>query len=681
MNPTIAGAVRRNIWLTFLLIDTLLLSGCFTKRVDPIAPQWDVGLTAPISVKSYTLEDLVRKDTTILRIDAGGQVVYHTVVQAGPTIVGNVFSLNPLNATARAQLGALSIGSVGPLAFPVVLPGAIAGQQLPPMSRVSLSPLTLTFSQFLELTVRSGSVTLTIKNNLPTTVTIDSTVTVRDGDGNIVALLPFSPNQVPAGGELASTADLSGKIIPSHLMVANMSVSEGGVANTPSGNLLVATLASSDIVASHAVLASIPRQILVDNSTYSTPLRDSARIREVGIRSGVFTVKAQSAVPMNMFLKTRFPQLITSSGQAFQDSFYLGALSSVQRQINLAGLRVRSTDGGFVNDLFGITTVNLYEGSAGQPVTVSETDSIHVQVSSTTITVDTIVGIVKPTIVPINQTIGLRLGEIAARFRGHLLIPAANLSLTPQTAIGFPIQLNLVLNANDALGRVVTLPVPVSKVSGALVPIEFAPSDVGNFLSQISGKLPDSLQLVGTVVLNPDYDTLAVGSVGSRSTFGGSVALSVPLTVSIAGGAFADTVAWGDTTGDGNSDYQSNADLFKNINSGRVHLDVENGLPMAAAFMITLLDRDHRVVMSLPQTVGDSVAVPAAAVVAGEVIASTESRRVIALTQSEVRMFERAKYVRYGISLATPGTQPVSFRSNEFIKMRLWSEFSYQVQP
>jgi hypothetical protein len=657
----------------------LIFSGCFEKPPDPVAPRWDVGLTAPISSKSYTLGDLVAKDTSILQIGAGNQILYRADVASTTSPAGNIFSLAPQAGTARARLGPVSVGILTPLLFPISIPGLTAGTPLPAVSHASLPPVGATITQFESLTIKSGLLFVAVKNNLPVPVTIDSTVTLRDEAGSIILELPFTDPLIPPGGSRTASADLGGKTVPKHVAIANVSVSEPGGGTVPSGDLLTATVTSTTVVASAAVLSSIPPQVLVDNSTFSTPLRDSSKVREVGIREGTITLSVQSAVDLNMLFKARFPQLLRASGEVYADSFFLARGALATRTVLLNGLRLRSTTAGFVDQIEATTTVDLYEGSAGRPVTVSENDSIHVNIQTTAITVDTVVGVIKPTSFAISERVPLRLGEAASRFRGQIVIPAANLAILPQTDITFPIRLNLSFVARDAQGHDVVLPVPVSNIGAPFSPIVFVPADVGRFLTQVSGKLPDTLRLVGVVTVNPDYDTVHVGSVGSRSTFGGSVNFSVPLTLAIIGGSFADTVAFGDTTGDGNSDYAVNADLLNDVNSATAHCEAVNDLPLGMSLVLTLLDKERKPLLTIPQSAGDSLSVTPAVVAGGEAVAPSRFSRMVHLGGDEVRLFDRAKYVRYSLSLATPGAGVVTFRSTAFISFRIWSEFSYQV--
>ena len=677
------GNLRRRCWILPLRVlgASLLVAfvGCFDRPPDPVSPRWDVGLTAPISAKSYTLEDLVKKDTSILQIGTGNQIIYRTNVQSTTSTVGNIFLLAPQATTTRARLGPISIGILAPLVFPIPIPGLNSGQALPPLSHASLPAVSATITQFESLTIKSGLLFVSVRNNLPAEVTIDSTITVRDDAGSVILELTFSNPRVPPGGSQTASADLAGKTVTRRVTIANVSISEPGGGTVPPGDLITATLTSTTVIATAAVLSSIPPQVLIDNSTFSMPLRDSSKVREVGIREGTLTLNVRSGVDLNMYFKARFPQLLRPSGQVFVDSFFLARGATATRTIILDGLLLRSTTGGFIDRLEATTGVDLYEGSAGRPVTVTENDSVRVIVSTTTIAVDTVVGVIKPTSFSINERVALRLGETASRFRGQIVIPAANLMLLPQTDITFPVQLDLAIKARDAQGHDVVLPVPASKVGAPFSPIVFVPGEVGSFLTQVSGRLPDTLQLVGTVTVNPDYDTTRVGAIGSRSTFGGAVSFSVPLSLSIAGGAFADTVAFGDTTGDGNSDYELNADLLDNINFGKVHCDLDNDLPLGMSLTLTLLDKERKPLLTIPQTAGDSLSVTAAAVAGGEVVASTRFSRLVQVSGDEVRLFRWAKYVRYGISLATPGVGIVTFRSNESIRFRIWSEFSYQV--
>lgn len=665
--------------LRFCLL-SLLVTGCLNRPLEPVAPKWDAGLTLPVTNRIYTLADLVARDTNLLHARTDDLLYYDTRVEATPTSVGDRIRLNAFSLDDRVRLGSFGIGPVPELSLPLTLPGVVPGQPLPPVSRLSLPPINLVISQFREVTLRTGTLGLRLKNNLPVPLTVDSTVTLRDTAGNVITGFVFVPAQIPAGGEGIASVDCAGLVVPGSLTVANICLSEPGAPAAPPGDLVVCTLDARDLTVSHAVLSSIPPQILLNDSRFSTSVDDSNKIREVWIRDGSLTIQLTSTIPMNLRLRIRFDEMVDAFGRVYADSLIVPALGSATHLINLAGMRMRSLTGGFLSRIDMVGTVDLFEGSAGRPVTVSEDDHVTVHVTGTTMGVDSVVGAVKPTAVSINEAISLQLGDLDERFVGQIRIPAASLTFIPRTSIGFPLALDLSLIAKDALNNDVVLAVPPAKASAVLAPIEFPAQDVGTWLTRLSGNLPDTIRITGRVIVNPEYDTVTIGSLGRRSTFGGLVDLSVPMMLSL-GGTIEDTVAFGDTTGDGNSDYRNNRELMESMNSGRLHFVLDNDIPVRGMLKVTLLDHQNQPVLTYPRADGDSLRIEAPAMAGGEVQATVRSARTFELSGEEIRALDRVQFVRLAISLATPGTGPVAFRSTGAIRTKLWTELSYRVNP
>jgi hypothetical protein len=94
---------------------------------------------------------------------------------------------------------------------------------------------------------------------------------------------------------------------------------------------------------------------------------------------------------------------------------------------------------------------------------------------------------------------------------------------------------------------------------------------------------------------------------------------------------------------------------------------------------LQLLDRAHRLLLSLPQTAGDSITIPGPAVVDGTVQSAAHAERIIQLTGTEVPQFNGAYALAYDVSVATSGIGAVRFESTQTIKIRVWAEFAYQV--
>ncbi|HEX7573654.1 MAG TPA: hypothetical protein VF514_11210, partial [Bacteroidota bacterium] len=300
--------------------------------------------------------------------------------------------------------------------------------------------------------------------------------------------------------------------------------------------------------------------------------------------------------------------------------------------------------------------------------------------TTTSIIADSVVGVMKPAWVNVNTVLPVNLGDLTKKFRGQVNIPAANLRLLPQSTIRFPLELDLKLQAEGNRGQLLSeLNVPRTTTNGAMLPIDFIPGEVGRFLSSISGQLPDSLRVRGAVLVNPNYDISTPQSVGSRSWFGGQVQVSFPLMVSLTGGEFADTASIGDTSGTGQGHTLVDARTAGAINSITMHVVIDNAIPLQVALKLQLLDRANRLLLVLPQTAGDSITVPAPVVLGGIVQSASHTERIIQLAGTEVQQFNNAHSVAYVLGVSTAGTDPVSFESTQAIKIRVWAEFSYQV--
>ena len=82
---------------TLTLLAGIIASGCIDKPPAPLAPTWDVGLTAPISLRTFTLAELVERDTSFLSVMPGGTLImYRTKVNAATTPLGDMITLSIL---------------------------------------------------------------------------------------------------------------------------------------------------------------------------------------------------------------------------------------------------------------------------------------------------------------------------------------------------------------------------------------------------------------------------------------------------------------------------------------------------------------------------------------------------------------------------------------------------------
>ncbi|MEO8167292.1 MAG: hypothetical protein ABI623_03535 [bacterium] len=662
--------------------------------MTPVTPTWDVSLTVPLANKLYTLADIIAKDTSVLKIGAGSQISISKQISIPPTYVSDKLSLSPKDTSLALQFGAFDVNSPDQRT-PINISWMPQGQTVPiPDTTMTFADIRSKIPAFENITLRSGTITLNVLNNLPVAMDIQGPIRLMDLQGRVVATFVFNPSTIPPRSSRSASDDLGSKTFDSDYRITGLQFHTPGSrtpVTIPNGDLLVATMSTSNLKASRATLADIPAQRLADNDTARLHIDDSTLVKELYLKNGSLRFAFVSNVSLGMIFKFRFLELQRRVGGSYipyEDSLYLGPNGSGSLILDLSNTRIKSLTPGLLTSLKVLSTVAI-NASLGVPVTVSETDRISIAVTKNTpIVIDSAVAVLKPTWVTIDTKIGFNLGAIGQKFTGQLNLPAASLVLGSISSLGFPSDLYLKIGARkNAAGDSVFLNFPASqrRISPGQDQIQFDPVEVGRFLSQLNGKLPDSLRIVGRALVNPNdvYDpTLAgVGSVGLNSGISGSVDLNVPLSLGIVAASVRDTLAIGDTTGDGHKDFTLDKEKTKYYNSGKVYVEIENRLPVGVSVNVALLNRAFQNILSVPQS-GVPISFGAAPVDAGgNVIAAAKSTRVIELSKQEVEQYNPAEFVSYSVNMNTPGNGPaVKFKTSDNVRVRVWSNLSVRVQ-
>ncbi|MBI4535335.1 MAG: hypothetical protein HY708_03590, partial [Ignavibacteriae bacterium] len=677
-----------------LLLFSFLAINCINEPLAPVAPTWDTNITLPLANRFYSLSDIVRKDTSLLRVGAGNQIIYATSVQVSPTYVGDMMALTPRDTTLQVKLGPFHV-SADPVRTPIDIPWMPRGETVPiPDTTVTFSDVEHTIPAFQEVELQSGSISLLLENNLPVPMDVTNPIRLFDSQNNIIATFVFNPPTIPPFESRIAFDDLSGKILDNRLRVSDLRFHTPGSATPvqiPEGELFIATLWTSDLLARRAVLAEIPAQNLIDNDTTLLRLDDSTIVRELRLKSGSLNLSLTNRVGLNMLFKFRFSELYRRVGGSYvpyEDSLFLAANGSGSHVIELANARIRSLNGDLLQSLQVFGSVILPNGS-GQPVTVNDTDKVLMDVTpGVPLVADSAVGVIRPTWVDVNTTFAVDFGNLPTRFSGQFNIPTSSLGLQTLTDFGFPADLYIRLGARrNAAGDSVYITVPASerRVQPGVDHVSFDGSQVGQFLSQVSGRLPDSLCVVGRILVNPhDVYTptpAGVGTVGRNSSWKGTVDVQIPMNLGIVDGMYADTLVIGDSTGDGHKDFDFDKSRMDDINYGKMYIEVENGMPIQLTINLRLLDRSRQGLLLLPQS-GQGINVTAARVDAeGNVTAPSGKSTVIELNRQEVQQFNPAEFLSYSVALVTtPGSPAVRFKTTDYIRIRIWSSLSYRVK-
>ncbi len=656
---------------------------CINKPMDPVMPNWDVDLAAPVANRTYTLGELVEKDTTILSVSPGGtQLMLKTSVKSDPTLVGDRISLDGFNTSFSSTLGAFAVEG-GQMRLNVSIPGFASGQQtiIPPIPATDIPSVSGDLPFIESVLLESGNVSVRIQNRMPVAMRIESPIVARNEGGAAIATFDFGTSLIASGDSRTATASVAGKTVLKKIQLESIRISSPGsglsVVTIPD-TMLLAEITPASLVATAATVTNLSAQHL--SATQDVPLTGESLVRDVWINRGTLSMRFVSSLDMQTSLRLHLPELLRPNGSAFDQVLNIAPRDSALLTIDLGRYRLHSQTGGFLRSLRAECTADVAP-AAGTSVTVRSTDQISARITSTQVVADSAVAAIQPTVIAIDETIGLNLGEISRKFSGRINIPAAQMVFTPRTSIAVPMALNLRFEARDTKGAVSSLDVPVTKGALGATPIAFAAGDVGAFMSSLTGTLPDSLRVVGSIVINPDYDTTVATSIGRNCSFAADVDLAVPMSLSLSGGAFSDTLVLGDTTGDGNADKRIDEKTLADMNSGQLHVEIDNGTPLALKVKFGLMDRLRKTLLLVPQTEGDSIAINGGVVMNGDVYASSRSTFTINLSNIDIRQFNVADLVKVDLALATSGTGAVNFRTTDKVHVRVWTQFSYRVNP
>jgi hypothetical protein len=666
---------------------------CLEQPLEPVPPAWDLRLTLPLANRTHSLSEIVSKDTSMLHAGAGGIITYGAMLQAPPIVVGDLISIRPPDTTASIRFGPFHV-STPAMTSPLSVPWLPGGSTVPiPDTTIQFPDVQEDFPTFESVTFAEGAIRLTITNNLPVAVDVPGPVTVHDDLGRTIGVFNFSPPAIAPHSSRMASDDLADRTTTHLLTLTQLSLHINGSAGPvqiPAGDLFVLSLSTANVRARRAVFAEIPPQQLANNDSVSLTLDDSTLVQELRFAGGTLQFAFVNHVALSMVVKFRFKDLYRGPGPgsvAYEDSMMLPAGGTGALDIPLTGCALRSVDGNLLQSLHAVTSISLPAGS-GQPVTVNDTDKVDVRLTTgAPLVIDTAVGVIRPTWLDVNVPVAVDFGDLPTRFSGELNIPAAQLGLRTAVSFGFPMDLYLVIGARTSVAggwAYLSVPATQKRIQPGASSVQFDGAEVGVFFTAIAGHLPDTLFVIGQVLVNPPEaytPTLAgVGGIGRASAFQGAVDVSIPLVLGISNGSYGDTLTIGDTTGDGAADYTVDRSRIQDIQNGTLYIEVVNGLPLAVSVQVHLLDASRRLLLSIPRP-GEQVSVGSAQVDGqGAVIAPALGRSVIALSSADARQFDPARQLVYALAFSTsPGAGAVRFRMSDAVRVRVWSILSYRV--
>ncbi|MBU1422304.1 MAG: hypothetical protein KKG06_03835, partial [Bacteroidetes bacterium] len=652
----------------------------------PIAPTWDIQVSFPLINHPYTLDSLIRKDTSIIQMNPTyGFLTYSYSNATTFDSIGDKIKLKPeAPSPFTISAGAIPVTNIpdASLYIPNRSPGIPAGP-IPPGNLFPISAQLPSYDLFEYLVFESGTARLTIQNYLPIAIVFNNPVMLRDSENNIIG--PFIIDTVDAGKTKSDFVSLAGKKITQTLKIDTVQLSTpGGRIDTRPDTLFKITLGLTNLTINSARVKIPPTTILQSNSSEFVvdTSANPSKIKVANFKTGKFDLRISNDLDFSAKLSLTLPQVVKkSNGQKLDTTL------TISRKNDPGSTASITIDLANVYEFRSLTPTNVINYSASLDQLGSVNDGLYFRNYSSTdkvtfslvihqpphdfFTVRYIEGIIKPTTITFDTTLKIKIGDLSAKFSiDSLRLPDAKFILKLKSPnIQSSVVGNLLLDSNSQYS--ISIP-PTLLAANDTTDITLSGDNVVSTIARYISthkNLPKSFYVNASGTINPNYIS---GSISNTDKIGGRIIFDVPLNVGIRGGMIRDTVEMGDAKNDDGSKFNLDSNLVNSIQSGWLNFTFKNGIPLGLKSSIILLDKNKNVLQFLPAT-GPVTVNPSLVRFDGFAGDAVESKFIIPLNKTEIDNINRAKFIALEIVINTVETAPfVKFKNTDWINFRVF---------
>jgi hypothetical protein len=689
--------MKRKILLLFGIPFFIFLSGCFEKPSEPVLPTWDVDLTVPILDKTFTLGELVEKDTTYLKVGAGNQIYYSTSEKLDATKIGDNLKISDISTSASTKLGNFEIKNPGTISasikaydiFPSLSSNLPPGNYIVPSNAPGQTVTTnfTAFDNFQQVTFDGGIIKVTVNNGLPVPLQFPNGLAIYNSNDLTTPILTLFENAtINANSELTATADLAGKTLPANLSlkVTVLSPGSGGQQVYLDVNQMFVTVSASlenlSIASASAKIPSQTEPVVISDSFVLEPNEPQPDlINEVNFKSGSMKIKVVNGIDLGLNGSITLYNFVRKSDNTpLQIPLNIGRKNSASNtltfNLNLADYKLVGNLTNTVDYKVEVRT----EDTGNEYRTVSKNDGLSAEITLQNIVIESISGKAKPREISFEeQKIDLAgLKDYREKFKGSIKFDDIQVEINLVKTAQFTFDLNLkIKGVNTRTGKVDSIEIPLAqrRFSGSThrIVLNKSNSNIVNFINSFaSQELPEYLIVTGSVFLNPNYE---VGRVSSSDSVYGSVSVSFPASVGISNAVFEDTSEVNELSD------ESKKEIDK-TNYGKLFVEIENGLGVGVRFRAKILGVTMDSLLSIPKY-NDFMINPAPVGSDGFSTGTTRYINVIELNRDEIQKFKDMKFVRSFISIATANNGGiVKFRTTDSLKVKIYGRVNYRVE-
>ncbi len=436
--------------ILFLLTMSLVFfwAGCDLK--EPVLPSWQILVRIPFTVDKFAVGDSILKDPAItvqegdadsvLRISIDGQLDAHELTPRD-------LSIKPESSSDSISLDTLTLNPQ-PLQSPFItlrtlLPGLsnLIGQTITiPDTTVFPPSLLLTAGDFEQIYFLSGTVQLTVTNNLPFSIGPNATSNglqvniVNNADNTNFASILFT-NPILPGTQAQQSVSVTDK-----WLISPTRFDYEFPINQPVTMLITDSLLDNAGISMRLDLVNVKADEAIadfDEQEYSEVLKisydDERRLINAVVDRGRIVLNFVNNIPVSAQLEFTLPAFDTNPNPGIRDSLrtsvFLPANGSNTLEILLNGLEISNPDNpGAPIDTLEIIVDGVTENPSGI-IHLTAADFVEAESQSDTLFFQRLKGILSNDSIEIQPIVEENLADYQG-FEGGIQLSDANLSLT-----------------------------------------------------------------------------------------------------------------------------------------------------------------------------------------------------------------------------------------------------------
>jgi hypothetical protein len=743
---------KTRIILFFLLLLTLPLSfQCVKMPLEFKAPQWQVPLNIGLIDRTYTFEQMIQKDPKFIVDSSTQSVVYRPAslvnqptpitlpeLTPAPSSVSNKLGLVPASIPTIPVVNVTFKDMFGADPPPGAYPGPDASAQIsnnianpnPPYDYVVFA---------------NGRMVLTITNTFPFAISFQSPgvqlINIDQGQG-VVATFAFPT--IASNQSATSTANVSGELMSANLKMSFTVQTSGitGTTITSTEGLKAQLSIDGGTTGSTATLQSAKVQLSSNYQVANIPdsavqlIDDSTGIKRAEFSDGKFQIKIANGIATSVVVGFRLNEFVNRvTGQPFMlENDATGDITGIVpangtfiQTVNMSDYAIQSQHDTVIGgraDTLSTTNVHFsiniktLGATGGNKVLISKDDSVRVDVTPLnnnqspprkTYVLSKVIGKLKPTTVPLYDTVDASIGDIGKLFTADSVkFDSISITLKILSKGLFPTDLSMKVIGLDNNGnpRATLTAQEVTPGGGLTNVLRINPGQekdivfdkttslggygIDQFLASfftpgIGGSLPSKLIVTGQAVVDPasyyQYPD-STGTVEVGDSVYTSVEFTFPVTIGIINGTFLDTVVISDTSGN-----KIDKKSLTQIDSGNVIFTISNGFPLQVSVGSKLLP-GLAYNKSIPDPTVVLLSLPKVGVIQADSARYFSrpnspmglSGTVISLSPNDIEQINPANFIALKIKLNTSGSnEPVEFKTSYYVQLKAFVSVVYNV--